>query len=405
MNKYSEEQINFIKTIAVLVQQECRERGYKYPSAIIAQASVESFKFKEGEATISQLAKKYNNFFGMKTGSKWTGKTVDLETGEEYTPGVITRREATFRVYDNIVAGVKGYFDFISKPRYDNLKGATSPEDYLTMIKLDGYATSSKYVQTCLTRMNDLELRKYDTVEEKMMKAEEMVNIARDIALHYKTLYIMGCFGAPMTASNKNRYLTNHDYNKRPTRQAMIKTVPSDTFGFDCSGLIKGILWGWGGNFSDQNGGAVYASNGVPDINANEMIRRCSDVSDDFSNVQVGELLWTEGHIGIYAGDNLAIECSPSFANRVQITVVGNMKRSGGNVRVWKKHGKFKYVDYEAVTQKPTKTTTEIAKEVIAGKWGNMPERKQRLESAGYNYNSVRVIVNRLAKGAKENEV
>lgn len=43
-----------------------------------------------------------------------------------------------------------------------------------------------------------------------MMKATELVSKAIDIAKNYKTLYVMGCFGAPMTAANKKRYTTNH---------------------------------------------------------------------------------------------------------------------------------------------------------------------------------------------------
>ena len=42
----------------------------------------------------------------------------------------------------------------------------------------------------------------------------------------------------------------------------------------------------------------------------------------------------------------------------------------------------------------PKKSNTEIAKEVIAGKWGNGADRKKRLEAAGYNYAAVQKIVN-----------
>ena len=42
------------------------------------------------------------------------------------------------------------------------------------------------------------------------------------------------------------------------------------------------------------------------------------------------------------------------------------------------------------------KTNEEIAKEVIAGKWGNGEERKKNLAAAGYNYSEVQAIVNAL---------
>jgi hypothetical protein len=44
------------------------------------------------------------------------------------------------------------------------------------------------------------------------------------------------------------------------------------------------------------------------------------------------------------------------------------------------------------------KSNTTIAKEVIAGKWGNGPTRIAKLKKAGYNPNTVQTIVNRLIR-------
>lgn len=44
------------------------------------------------------------------------------------------------------------------------------------------------------------------------------------------------------------------------------------------------------------------------------------------------------------------------------------------------------------------KSVTEIAKEVVAGKWGNGTDRKNRLIKAGYNYDEVQKAVNKLLK-------
>ena len=139
------------------------------------------------------------------------------------------------------------------------------------------------------------------------MKSNEFVEKLIDIAKNYKTLYVMGCFGAPMTAANKKRYTSNHDYNKQSSRVAMINAASADTFGFDCVCLIKGVLWGWNGNKSDCYGGAEYAVNGVPDIGADTMITKCANVSTDFSHVEIGEALWCEGHIGVYIGTGWAL--------------------------------------------------------------------------------------------------
>ena len=46
------------------------------------------------------------------------------------------------------------------------------------------------------------------------------------------------------------------------------------------------------------------------------------------------------------------------------------------------------------------KSVAEVAQEVKDGKWGNNPERKQRLEAAGYNYAEVQAAVNALMSGS-----
>ena len=50
----------------------------------------------------------------------------------------------------------------------------------------------------------------------------------------------------------------------------------------------------------------------------------------------------------------------------------------------------------ETLTPAPKKkTTSQIADEVIAGKWGNGATRKNKLEAAGYSYSAVQAEVNR----------
>lgn len=39
-----------------------------------------------------------------------------------------------------------------------------------------------------------------------VMKASEFVAKLKDVAQNYKTLYVMGCFGAPLTGGNVSRY-------------------------------------------------------------------------------------------------------------------------------------------------------------------------------------------------------
>ena len=56
-----------------------------------------------------------------------------------------------------------------------------------------------------------------------VMKASEFVAKLKDVAQNYKTLYVMGCFGAPLTGGNVSRYCNNHEYNMQADRTKMIK--------------------------------------------------------------------------------------------------------------------------------------------------------------------------------------
>lgn len=157
----TEQQVNeFINKVAPLIQKYAKENGYKVASPIIAQACLES------GYGLSSLSSVYNNHFGMKCGSAWQGKSVNMATKEEYQAGVITNIRDNFRVYDTFEAGVKGYFEFISTNRYANLKNADSAETYLATIKADGYATSNSYVANNMAIVLKYNLTKYDNLEE-----------------------------------------------------------------------------------------------------------------------------------------------------------------------------------------------------------------------------------------------
>ena len=146
----------FFNEVVPVIVKVAKERGYKFPSAIIAQAACESAWGK------STLASQYFNYFGMKCGSSWTGKVAKFKTKEEYKQGQLTTIWAEFRAYSSLEEGINGYFDFIQMKRYQNLKEATSPEDYIEKLKADGWATSFSYVNTLKSILNTNGLKKYD---------------------------------------------------------------------------------------------------------------------------------------------------------------------------------------------------------------------------------------------------
>lgn len=158
----------FVEQIAEYVKKYAGKYGIKVHSPIIAQAILESGWGK------SALASKYHNYFGLKCGSSWSGKSVNMTTKEEYKVGVLTNIRDNFRVYDSMEAGVKGYFVFINKKRYANLKGVTDPETYVKNLKADGYATSSTYVANIMKVIRDNNLTRFDEKggEDEMKKDE-----------------------------------------------------------------------------------------------------------------------------------------------------------------------------------------------------------------------------------------
>ena len=156
----------FIEQIADCVEKYAYVYGIEVHSPIIAQAILESGWGK------SSLASKYHNYFGLKCGGAWKGKSVNMATKEEFKVGTLTNIRDNFRVFDSMEDGVKGYFDFINYNRYANLKGVKDPEEYCRRIKADGYATSSTYVDNLLRIIRDNNLTRFDTDVEKPKKEE-----------------------------------------------------------------------------------------------------------------------------------------------------------------------------------------------------------------------------------------
>ena len=223
------------------------------------------------------------------------------------------------------------------------------------------------------------------------MRASSFISILKRIATEQKTVYAWGMFGTPITQSTVTGKAKQYPYwyteSKINSIFAPIYRSSSLVWGFDCVGLIKSVLWGWNGDKSKSYGGAVYASNGVPDISADAMINRCKSVSSNFEAVAVGEFLWLKGHCGIYIGNGQVIESSPKWKNGVQIT--------NFEARNWLKHGKLPYIEYDAEGRaEEVKNTVQIELTVLQnGSKGNEVKTLQRLLKAlGYKGKDGKVL-------------
>lgn len=170
-----------------------------------------------------------------------------------------------------------------------------------------------------------------------MMTAKTFVNKLKNV-LKYNTLYVYGAFGHPLTETNKAELKRRWSYNRR--NWSNIKRYNSNTFGFDCVNLIKGVVMGWCGDKTKKYGGVVWDTSKCPDTNANGMIKLCKKTSTDFSKIKVGAVVWISGHVGVYIGNGEVIECTPKWKNGVQITKLSQRK--------WVKWGELPFIKYTA---------------------------------------------------------
>ena len=120
----------------------------------------------------SELSAKYNNFFGIKAGKSWTGKTVDMRTREEVRGASVTIT-AAFRAYDSALDGFADHDKFlrVNKRYAAAFKYPNDSYNFLVEIKNAGYATDSGYVSSVWKVIQSVRVElastgKYPPIEE-----------------------------------------------------------------------------------------------------------------------------------------------------------------------------------------------------------------------------------------------
>lgn len=92
-----------------------------------------------------------------------------------------------------------------------------------------------------------------------------------------------------------------------------------------------------------------------------------------------------------------------------QYTSVGKLSGYDGNLDLNKAYISATSWNKQAGKVKTASTTAKksvntLAREVLAGRWGNGADRKARLTKAGYNYNKIQAAVNKLVKASQMSE-
>lgn len=155
-------------------------------------------------------------------------------------------------------------------------------------------------------------------------------------------------------------------YNNHPYFNCLYYWGPNQDnipiYSADCWNLLKAGIWN-DLTLPTAVGTYAYAPGkyGLQDINGQQILNLCSDVSSDFTSITPGEYLITSdyGHAGLYIGNVTTIagtfnvvESTPIWADGIQYTWVdsdGTRRRRQNSSEVstyWARHGKLPWVDY-----------------------------------------------------------
>ena len=325
----------FIQKIAGYVKKYATAYEIKVCSPIIAQAILES---GWGE---SRLAKDYHNYFGLKCGTKWQGKSVNLATWEEYEAGTATVISDYFRVFDNMEEGVKGYFELLQIPRYQNLKGITEPGRYLETIWADGYATSSVYVQKNMELIEQYQLMKYDE-NVSGRSAQDVLNVMRSwigySEANGKFRQIIDLYNSYLPLARGYAVQYTDEWCDTAVSAAAIQAGCVDLIGTEC-GCEKHI--------------EIFKEKGIW--------------------IEDGTIVPLPGDIILYNWD-CQVQPNDGYSDHI---------------------GYVESVSGQMITVMEGNYNEEVAGEVIQGKYANGEERRKKLCDMGYDPDAVQREVNR----------
>ena len=171
-------QTDFIERIAPIVQKMTAWYGYGVPSAIIAQACLESAYGTSAKA-------KHHNYFGLKYRSGRVTCSSELfidGSAEQLADGSYIQITDKWYGFSSMEAGVEGYLQFIKIDNYAAARAQTDPRRYLMALKEAGYATSKTYVDSVMSVVNKYDLTQYDTDQKEVIKVIQKPAIKKKIS-------------------------------------------------------------------------------------------------------------------------------------------------------------------------------------------------------------------------------
>lgn len=148
----------FIKVVAPIAQKENKPYGI-LPSVTIAQACLES------DYGQSQLAKDYNNLFGVKGTDPNTSRVM---TTREFVNGQWETIHGRFQIYDSYEASIHAHTMLFvngttwNPNQYQHVLNAKDYRSQTKALETDGYATDPSYADKLINIIEQFNLDKYD---------------------------------------------------------------------------------------------------------------------------------------------------------------------------------------------------------------------------------------------------
>lgn len=200
--------------------------------------------------------------------------------------------------------------------------------------------------------------------------------------------------------------------------QFMEKTAKDDKHGYsqinrwgnpdyDCSALVI-TAWENAGVLV-KTAGATYTGNMLSAFLKCGFVDVTAKVDKTTGNGLVrGDVLLNTGkHTAMYCGNGLEVEASIDERGGITGKIKGDNTGKEILIRKYRNYPWTHILRYKEVGtgQQATGINDTLINEVLAGKWGNGEDRKQRLTRAGYNYNEVQRLVNLRCNRKTESEI
>ena len=158
-----------------------------FPETLLAMAIVESQGNYKGVfyPGAGLVARKANNYFGIKKGVNWSGNTIALPT-----PGDADKT-SIFRVYNNFEESAKDYIKFLQKNQRYTKAGVFQAPNYqeqIIAIARAGYAEAPNYA-TIITSVANSVKKNIASIIEPIQKNKTTVGLL--VASNIITFYVL----------------------------------------------------------------------------------------------------------------------------------------------------------------------------------------------------------------------